>query len=52
MQRASFFFFSPHEERCVRLNLDITKVDIWPLCSLDYQEKASRQKSSMGLCWP
>lgn len=40
-----------HKEKCVRLNLDITKVEIWPLHSLDYQEKSiPKQRSMMGLC--
>lgn len=43
-------FFS-HEEKCVRLNLDIMEVEIWPLHSLDYQEKSiPKQRSKMGLC--
>lgn len=43
-------FFS-HKEKCVRLNLDIMEVEIWPLHSLDYQEKSiPKQRSKMGLC--
>lgn len=36
---------SSHEEKCMRLNMEI-----WPFDSLDYEEKSSPKQNNMGLC--